>query len=206
MRLRFRSIEYQFGGASASLERYFRDLRDELLRQGQHYGLLHTAGQWRPPVDIHETADMIRIKIELAGMSEETIEVTLYENALVVTGRRDDDSEHDGEICYHEAQVRYGPFRAEILLPAPVRQEQVEATYENGFLRIRLPKAAHSEPGGQHPHGGTISGPVGGVRGNLNAAPTPVEAPLAAPEAALNPVAIAPVPGPDDQTPTKRVD
>lgn len=198
MRLRFRSIEYQFGGASSSLERHFRDLRDELLRQGQHYGLLHPAAQWRPPVDIHETAETIRIKIELAGMSEDTIEVTLYDNALVVTGRRDDDSEHDGEVCYHEAQVRYGPFRAEILLPAPVRQDDVVATYENGFLRIRLPKTVKSEPGSQRPQSGAITKPLGGARGNLSAAPTPNSQP--------NPVAPAPVAGSDDSLPARRVD
>lgn len=196
MRLRFRSIEYQFGGASSSLERYFRDLRDELLRQGQHIGL-HAAGQWRPPVDIHETADLIRIKIELAGMSEDSIEVTLYDNALVVAGRRDDDSEHDGEVCFHEAQVRYGPFRAEILLPAPVQQDATEATYENGFLRLRLPKAAASEPGGRRGRGGNISAPIGNARGNLNAgAGTPLGFVSASPTAAAT----------DDSPPTKRVD
>lgn len=202
MRLRFRSIEYQFGGASSSLERHFRDLRDELLRQGQHYGLLHTTAQWRPPVDIHETADMFRIKIELAGMSEDTIEVTLYDNALVVAGRRDDDSEHDGEVCYHEAQVRYGPFRAEILLPAPVQQDHVEATYENGFLRVRLPKATPSEPGTLRPRGTSISGPASGVHGNLNAAP-PIHPPS---ETMTSPIATDTGPHPDSQPPTKRVD
>lgn len=196
MRLRYRSIEYQFGGASSSLERYFRDLRDELLRQGQHYGLLHAAGQWRPPVDIHETADTIRIKIELAGMGEDTIEVTLYDNALVVSGRRDDDSEQGGEVCYHEAQVRYGLFRAEVLLPAPVQQESAEATYENGFLRVRLPKAIHSEPGSLRPHSSSVSRPAGGARGNLNAAP----------ESAPSSVATAPVSEPHDPTPTRSAD
>lgn len=177
MRLRFHSIEYQFGGAASSLERYFRDLRDELLRQGQHYGLLHSTGQWRPPTDIHETPDAVRIKIELAGMSEETIEVTLYENALVVAGRRDDDADHDEGVCYHEAQVRYGPFRAEILLPAPVRHDEVEATYENGFLRIRLPKVVQSQPGSSHPRATGASGHTGGAQNSLNATPAATETP-----------------------------
>lgn len=176
MRLRFHSIEYQFGGAASSLERYIRDLRDELLRQGQHYGLLPSTGQWRPPTDIHETPDTVRIKIELAGMSEETIEITLYENALVVAGRRDDDADHDEGVCYHEAQVRYGPFRAEILLPARVRQDAVEATYENGFLRIRLPKVAQSEPGSWRPRARGASGHTGGTKDGLNATPTASEA------------------------------
>lgn len=199
MRLRFRSIEYHFGGASSSLDRYFRDLRDELLRQGQHYSMLHATGQWRPPMDIHETADMVRIKIELAGMSEDTIEVTLYDNALVVSGRRDDDAEQDGEVCYHEAQVRYGPFRAEILLPARVQQEGVEATYQNGFLRIRLPKVVRSEPGSLRMRSGGTARPAGGARGNLKAAP-------AVSEARTGTAAAIPVSGADDQTPARSVD
>lgn len=183
MRLRLRSITYQFGGTSQSLERHFRELREELLRQGQHYGLLHPTGQWRPPADIHETPDDIRIKIELAGMSEESIEVTLYDNALVVSGRRDDDSDHDETGCYHEAQVRYGLFRAEILLPAAVDREAAEAVYENGFLRIRLPKLTRSMPGTEHGDTSGVHKIENSVHGNLNAAPaeslpaTPLPAP-----------------------------
>lgn len=150
MRLQFRAVDYQFGGSAQSLERYFRELRGELLRQGQHYGLLQPASQWRPPVDIHETPDALLMKVELAGMREDDIEITLYSNALVIAGRRDDDVEHDDTLCYHEAQVRYGPFRAEVLLPAPVRQDAVKATYENGFLRVRLPKVVPSDPRSGH--------------------------------------------------------
>lgn len=179
MRLRLRSITYQFGGTSQSLERHFRELREELLRQGQHYGLLPPTGQWRPPADIHETPNDIRIKIELAGMSEDTIEVTLYDNALVVSGRRDDDSDHDETGCYYEAQVRYGPFRAEILLPAPVDREAADAVYENGFLRIRLPKLTRSMPGTERNDTSGVHKLEGGARGNLNAAPS--APPLAAP-------------------------
>jgi HSP20 family molecular chaperone IbpA len=170
MRLRFRSISYSFGGTSQSLERHYRELRDELLRQSRH-GLIHMTGQWRPPVDTHETPEAILVKMELAGMHEENIDITLYENALVVSGLREDDADHDEEICYHEAQVRYGPFRAEILLPTAVNSDAAEASYVNGFLRVRLPKAVPSEPGsGRRGASGeredTPSGPT-----HLNAAP-----------------------------------
>ncbi len=172
MRLRFRSVSYSFGGASQSLERHYRELREELLRQGRHYGLIHTAGQWRPPVDTHETPEAILVKIELAGMREDDIEVTLYENALVVSGLREDDADHDEGICYHEAQVRYGPFRAEILLPAAVRADDAQASYVNGFLRVRLPKAVPSEPGsGRRGASGQREGTPSGSP-QLNAGPS----------------------------------
>lgn len=146
MRWRYATYSYQFGGASTSLERHFRELREAMLQPGQHFNLLQPAAPWRPLMDIHETPDAIAVKIELAGMREEDIEISLYPNALVVTGRREDDFDHDETICYHEAQVRYGPFRADVLLGIPIQQETAEATYQNGFLRITLPKAASVAP------------------------------------------------------------
>jgi HSP20 family protein len=143
MRLRYKLVTYHFGADQRnqqSVERHYRELVDELLRQGQHHALTQQAVQWRPATDIYETPDAILVKMELAGMREEDIEVTLYEDALVVAGRRADDAELDGAIYYHEAQIRYGPFRAEIMLPGAVQREGVEAHFENGFLRLKLPK------------------------------------------------------------------
>ena len=141
MRLRFRSISYTVGRTPASLERHYRELRETMLRAGQHYDL-QPAMPWRPPIDIHETPEAIQVKIELAGVPEDSLDITLYDNALVVSGHRENDIEPDEFVYYHEAQVRYGPFRADILLPAPVERDAVQAIYEHGFLRVRLPKAA----------------------------------------------------------------
>lgn len=173
MRLHYVETTYSFGGAAQSLERHYRELRDELLRQGRHYGMFQHSGPWRPPVDIHETAQAILVKLELAGMREDQIDVLLYQNALVISGKREDDVEHDEELCYHEAQVRYGLFRAEIALPMPIRAEAVAATYENGFLRIRLPKAVPSEPGasGSQHEKGMHETHGAGDQGHLDAAP-----------------------------------
>ena len=146
MQLRFKLVTYHFGEDQTSqhnVERHYRELMDELLHQSQPHSLGHHATQWRPPADIHETPAAILVKLELAGVREEDLDVTLYEDALVVNGRRDDDMDHSGEICYHEAQIRYGPFRAEILLPGPIEREGAEARLEHGFLRIALPKAAN---------------------------------------------------------------
>jgi HSP20 family protein len=154
MRLRIISITYSFGGSSPggsspggsspSLERHYRELREAMLHPAQHYSALQPAA-WRPPLDIHETDEALVVKAELAGMREDAIDIALYENALVITGQRGDDSDHAETAYYHEAQVRYGPFRAEIVLPTPIERERAEARYENGFLRVRLPKAVRAE-------------------------------------------------------------
>ena len=163
MRLRYKYVTYHFGADATtqqSLQRHYRQLMDDLLRQGQHQPLPRGAVQWRPPADIHETPKAILVKMELAGMREEDIEVTLYEDALVVTGRRDEDPDHGDTTYYHEAQIRYGPFRAEVLLPTEVDRERVEARYENGFLRIQLPKAVRTvrEPASVPPQRATNTG------------------------------------------------
>lgn len=144
MRLRYKRVTYHFGEDQAtqqSVERHYRELMDELFRQSQQRMIGHHAGEWRPPADIHETSEAILVKMELAGVREDDLEVTLYEDALVVSGRREDDMDHSGEIYYHEAQIRYGPFRAEILLPGPIQRDAVDAHLEHGFLRVTLPKA-----------------------------------------------------------------
>jgi HSP20 family molecular chaperone IbpA len=147
--MRYKVVTYHFGADQSSpqnLQRHYRELMDELLRQGPRHALTQGTVQWRPASDIHETPAAILVKMELAGVREEDIEITLYEDALVVAGKRDDDAVHDADVWYHEAQIRYGPFRAEILLPSPVQREQVEARYENGFLRVTLPKATRGKP------------------------------------------------------------
>lgn len=148
MRVRFMSVSYQFGGNSSSLERHFREMREAMNGAAQSYPYLRTHSAWRPPMDIHETAHAFLVKIEVAGAREESIEVALYPNALVVSGERVDDVEHDDEMCFHAAQVRYGPFRVDISLPTAIRQEDVTAGYDNGFLRVRLPKVTAEPPRG----------------------------------------------------------
>ena len=140
MRMRYRYVTYRYReGSQKQLELHYRQLLNDALRQSQQ-AILHRSTTWRPLADILESPDMIRVKIELAGMKEEEIEVTLYEDALVISGERHDDCEVQDKLSYHEAQIRYGPFRVEIFVPTPVVREAVTARYEDGMLSVDLPK------------------------------------------------------------------
>lgn len=140
MRLRYRTVLYQIEGTE-TLDQYYQQLVDEFVRQARG-GSAYTRRNavWRPPTDIHETSEAYIVRIELAGMAEDEINVTLYANAVVVTGTREDEVED--RVSFHEAQIRYGPFEAVIRLPYPIDREEAEAHYHNGFLRLRLPKKA----------------------------------------------------------------
>ena len=146
MRIRYRHVTYRYtDGSQQQLERYYRQLLHDALRQS-HQSILQRSATWRPLADIRESAEMLMVKIELAGMKEEEIDVTLYEDALVVSGERHEEPEGNENVYYHEAQIRYGPFRIEVLLLLPIDREGVKARYENGFLWVDLPKLPQNKP------------------------------------------------------------
>ena len=146
MRIRYRYVTYRYtDGSQQQLERHYRQLVHDALRQSQQ-SILQRSATWRPLADIRESAEMVMVKIELAGMKEEEIDVTLYEEALVVSGERHEEPEGNENVYYHEAQIRYGPFRIEVLLLLPIDREGVKARYENGFLWVDLPKLPQNKP------------------------------------------------------------
>jgi HSP20 family protein len=145
MRLRYQSVMYHSGSAVPSLEHHYRELRSAMFHFGQQATYPQPGAFWRPAMDIHETSDAVLVKIELAGMDDESIEITIYPNAIVVAGQRRDDGDFDEETYYHEAQIRYGPFRADAYLSTPIQAEMASAVYQNGFLRITLPRRARSD-------------------------------------------------------------
>jgi HSP20 family molecular chaperone IbpA len=97
-------------------------------------------GRWVPDTDVYETAGSVEVLADLAGVDEDDFEIHLFEDALVVEGRRQL-SAAEGAV-YHAAGIRQGLFQVEIALPAPIDAERVEARYDRGLLRITLPKRA----------------------------------------------------------------
>ncbi len=106
-----------------------------LLREG--WIVLRQTRAWEPPTDVFENDEGLVIQIEVAGMREEDFSITLNERLLVVEGIRRDP---EPKRAYHQMEIRYGTFRTEVHLPWTTDPERVEATYEAGFLKIRLPR------------------------------------------------------------------
>lgn len=95
---------------------------------------------WRPATDVVETVRAITVTVELAGVDEEDVAVLLFEDVLVVEGRRElPRCEEDG--VYRVAAIRQGPFRIEVPLSVRIDPKGVVARCERGLVCIRLPKA-----------------------------------------------------------------
>lgn len=99
---------------------------------------------WRPDADLYETAAALEVAVELAGVDEDDVDIQLFDNVLVVEGRRRLPPA-TAEALYHAAGIRQGAFRVALPLPAPVDPDRVEARYERGLLRITLPKRSGGE-------------------------------------------------------------
>ena len=94
---------------------------------------------WRPPTDVYETVFDLVVIMELAGISEEDMAITLFSDLLVVEGKRDQPAFIDAHSC-HQLGIKYGNFRSAVGLALPVDHESVIAEYHNGLLEIRLKK------------------------------------------------------------------
>jgi len=93
---------------------------------------------WRPPTDVYETEDKLIVRVEIPGMREDDFTIELNGRILSIRGVRQDLSERR---AYHQMEIRFGEFIIEIELPFHIEVNQVEAVYNNGFLRVILPKA-----------------------------------------------------------------
>jgi len=95
---------------------------------------------WHPPTDVYETDAAIVVRVEIAGMRDAEIAITLDERGLRIEGQR---SQRHGErpLSYHQMGINYGTFAVEVFLVHPFDYENVTARYDDGFLFVELPKA-----------------------------------------------------------------
>jgi HSP20 family molecular chaperone IbpA len=97
-------------------------------------------GVWRPPVEVYECEDCLVVTVEIAGLQEEEISVIVDETLLRVAGVRQNPSATQ-KRTYHEMGIAYGQFEAQVFLPFAIVLDEVEASYQGGFLTVTLPRA-----------------------------------------------------------------
>jgi HSP20 family protein len=99
---------------------------------------------WQPPTDVYETDSEIIVKVEIAGVEEDNMEVTIEDDLLIVRGHRTDCSAFS-KLAVHRMEIACGEFATHAYLPHAVRTDvEIDCTYRNGMLTVTLLKeAAH---------------------------------------------------------------
>ena len=102
-----------------------------------------SGGNMVPQTDIYEDKGELVVKMELPGISNEDLDVTLESDRLTIKAEKKEEAVKDAT---HNTQERYyGQYFRSITLPYAVKTDEVSATMENGVLEIRLPKAVEVE-------------------------------------------------------------
>ena len=100
---------------------------------------------WSPAVDIFETESEIVVKAEVPGMERKDITLNLENNVLTLKGERRFLKEAKEEN-YHRIERSYGGFSRAFSIPATVDEEKIRADYQDGVLKIVLPKKEQLRP------------------------------------------------------------
>ena len=100
---------------------------------------------WMPPVDMHDTSDELVLRVEVPGVREKDIVVSITGDFLTIKGERRSDPENKDQRFLHVERA-YGQFERLIQLPMAVQSDKVKASYRDGVLEIRLPKAEELKP------------------------------------------------------------
>lgn len=118
----------------------FQEMEDMMRR----YSTPMSLSQQRtlvPAMDMYEENDNLVVETPLAGMNPKDVEITLEKGVLTIQGKTTKEHEVD-EKNYYSKEIRSGSFYRQVALPTAVVEDDVEAEFQNGILKITAPKAS----------------------------------------------------------------
>ncbi|MGZ3794686.1 MAG: Hsp20/alpha crystallin family protein [Bdellovibrio sp.] len=128
------------GFRGSNLINQFEDFFNDFDR-----GLTSTAGKpaydFLPPIDLQEDENAFLVTIDLPGMKKNEIKIDCTDNVLTISGERVRDLK--GESKYTERP--YGTFLRTFTLPSQVDVNSIKAVFEDGVLKVSLPKSEESK-------------------------------------------------------------
>ena len=128
----------------ASLQQGINRLFEDVFAQPGSYDS-NTMGAWRPPVDIVDTEEAILIFVEIPGVDKNDVAIEVKDNVLSIQGERVVDTSI-GNGSYYRSERVFGKFGRSFALPAMIRMEKITAGFNNGVLKITIPKPEEEKP------------------------------------------------------------
>lgn len=98
-----------------------------------------------PALDVYQTADDVVVETTLPGMNPKDVSVSIENDVLTIEGSSEKKTEVD-EKDYYRKEIRSGSFHRAIALPSSVKGDDAKASYENGVLKIVIPKREEIKP------------------------------------------------------------
>lgn len=98
-----------------------------------------------PPMDIYQTESDLVVELQVPKEVADKVDVSIEDGVLTVKGGEEKEEEEKGKN-YYRKEIRKGSFSRSVALPADVKEEGAKAAYENGVLKITLPKTEVKKP------------------------------------------------------------
>jgi HSP20 family protein len=126
--------------------RELTSLQNEMSRWMNLFeGQDRTAKNWVPALDVWETDNDVVYAFDLPGIPEDKISIEVADGTLTVSADRDH-TEEVSDDRYYRFERRFGSFSRAVGLPQGVREDQINASYRNGVLEVRVPKPEEKKP------------------------------------------------------------
>jgi HSP20 family protein len=130
------------------MDRLFADFwRDE----GRMFNMpeMFASRHLMPRVDEHEDEKGFHVEIELPGMDQKDVDITLADGMLTIRGEKKQEEEVKDKDFYRKERS-FGSFRRVLPLPGDVDESKIKASFEKGVLMIDLPKSAEAQKKVKH--------------------------------------------------------
>lgn len=127
----------------------FREMDDmmqnmPMMRRNMPSSSPMAMGSFLPAVDVYETKESVVVEASLPGIDPANVEVSIDNNHVTIKGEHNKEREVE-EKNYYQKEVRSGSFYRTVPLPAAVKEEHIEAEFEDGVLKITCPKESPGE-------------------------------------------------------------
>lgn len=115
------------------IERFFDDF-DWLPER-----YFHRKSEFFPFLDLSETDDAYIVKLDVPGVEQKDIKISLKDNILTVSGEKKEERE-EKQKGYYRVERRYGSFSRSVRLPSDIIEDNIRANYKSGVLTIKVAK------------------------------------------------------------------
>lgn len=120
-------------------------LQGEMNRLFSSFFGEHGSMRWAPAMDLVEKDQSYELTADLPGLSQDDVSIEVEDNVLTISGERKHKTEQK-EGNFYRAERAYGSFSRSVTLPQGVDPDQINANFENGVLRLEVPKPAQKKP------------------------------------------------------------
>lgn len=106
-----------------------------------------TVDGWAPAIDVTENENAYVVEADIPGVNKENVTLEILENVLTIKGERKNVKTSEDKISgFHRTERAYGSFQRAIRIPGRFNSGAVNATFENGVLKVTLPKPEETKP------------------------------------------------------------